>query len=449
MTHHSPNARRAFAVEVVDRLRTAGYHALWAGGCVRDELLGRMPADFDIATSATPQQVRTVFGPRRTIPVGAAFGVVSVLGPHEAGQIDVATFRSDAGYSDGRRPDSVVFSNAENDALRRDFTINGLFYDPLAEEVIDYVGGQEDLKQGVVRAIGDPHERIGEDKLRMLRAVRFAANLGFALDAKTLEAVQAHASDLVIVAEERIGAELRKMLTHPNRARAIRLMQRSGLLLVVFPQLGILEPDAEAGAELPALPAADPAPERVSFAGNWQKTIAVLERLHHPSFPASMAALLHEISADVEHRASLGRSIACELKLTTDECGRIEHALKHEREIRRARSLPWPRIQRLLIAHGIDDLLTLAAAVAEVAGDAGDDVAFCRHQLVQPPEILNPPNLLTGGDLIGMQIPRGPVYSKLLNLVRDAQLEAKIASADDARKLAWSLWQQEQKVQSD
>src|SRR6187431_2793035 len=170
-----PKLAREFAVEVVRRLREAGLQALWAGGCVRDQLMGQLPKDYDVATDAAPERVREIFGQRRTLAIGAAFGVITVLGPKGAGQIDVATFRRDAAYSDGRHPDAVTFTDAEHDAQRRDFTINGVFYDPLEDRVIDYVGGQEDLTRRVIRAIGDPLARIAEDKLRMLRAVRFAA----------------------------------------------------------------------------------------------------------------------------------------------------------------------------------------------------------------------------------------------------------------------------------
>src|SRR5262245_35516929 len=170
-----PQLARQFAVEVVHRLRESGHQALWAGGCVRDQLMGQLPKDYDVATDAEPDRIREVFGKRRTLPIGAAFGVITVLGRKGAGQIDVATFRCDAAYSDGRHPDAVTFSDAEHDAQRRDFTINGLFYDPLEGRVIDYVGGQVDLEFRILRAIGNPSARIAEDKLRMLRAVRFAA----------------------------------------------------------------------------------------------------------------------------------------------------------------------------------------------------------------------------------------------------------------------------------
>jgi tRNA nucleotidyltransferase/poly(A) polymerase len=185
-----PQEQRRFAVEVVRKLRNAGFEAFWAGGCVRDKLLGRTPKDYDVATNATPPQIRELFGRRRTLAIGAAFGVITVIGPKSAGMIEVATFREDAAYSDGRHPDHVTFSSAREDAARRDFTINGLFYDPLDDRVIDFVGGQEDLALRRIRAIGNPRERIAEDKLRLLRAVRFSATFDFALEEGTRAAIR-------------------------------------------------------------------------------------------------------------------------------------------------------------------------------------------------------------------------------------------------------------------
>src|SRR5437762_3715435 len=235
-----PQLARQFAVDVVRRLRESGHQSLWAGGCVRDQLMGQLPKDYDVATDAVPDRVREVFGKRRTLPIGASFGVITVLGPEAAGQIDVATFRRDATYSDGRHPDAVSFSDAEHDAQRRDFTINGLFFDPLEDRVIDYVGGQDDLARRVIRAIGDPLARIAEDKLRMLRAVRFAARFDFAIDDKTLAAIKQQARELVIVSAERIAAELRLILTHPNRARGMELLADTGLLEIVLPEASSL-----------------------------------------------------------------------------------------------------------------------------------------------------------------------------------------------------------------
>jgi len=220
MTPFDPDKQQQFAEDVVGRLREAGFEAYWAGGCVRDQMMGRRPKDFDVATSATPEQIRELFGRRRTLAIGAAFGVITVLGGKPLEPIEVATFRRDAAYSDGRHPDSVTFSSAEEDASRRDFTINGLFYDPVEKKVIDFVGGCEDMQRRVIRAIGCPRDRITEDKLRMLRAVRFAAALEFEIDEETFLAVREMADQIGVVSAERIAAEVTKMLIGRNRVRA-------------------------------------------------------------------------------------------------------------------------------------------------------------------------------------------------------------------------------------
>ena len=233
----SADRQREFAVDVVRRLQEAGFRALWNGGCVRDFLMGRVPKDYDVATDARPDAVRSLFGHRRTLAVGASFGVIIVLGPKQAGNVEVATFRTEGPYLDGRRPEHVDFASPEEDAQRRDFTINGMFYDPISEQVHDYVGGEKDLAAGVVRAIGRPADRMAEDKLRMLRAVRFAATLDFQLDAATADAVRAMAPEIHVVSAERIAQELKKMLVDPHRRRAIELAHETNLLLEILPEL--------------------------------------------------------------------------------------------------------------------------------------------------------------------------------------------------------------------
>ena len=209
---------REFAVEIVRRLRQAGYQSLWAGGCVRDLLLGETPADYDVATDATPEQVMAVL-PYHAVTVGIAFGVVRVRHPGRPGiEVEVATFRSDGAYVDGRRPESVVFSSPQLDAERRDFTINGMFMDPITGALIDYVGGHEDLKKHLLRAIGDPADRLREDRLRALRAIRLAARFGLQIDPATLAALRSMAGEVVTVSPERIAQELRRMLVHESRA---------------------------------------------------------------------------------------------------------------------------------------------------------------------------------------------------------------------------------------
>ena len=231
------SGERDFALEVVRRLQAAGFQALWAGGCVRDLILGHKPADYDVATDATPDQLMSVL-PFRKVTVGISFGVVRVRNPHRpGGEVEVATFRSDGAYVDGRRPESIVFSSPELDALRRDFTINGMFLDPLTDRLIDYVGGHADLENQLLRAIGEPEARFREDKLRVLRAIRLAARFQFRIEPATLAAIKSMSSQIVSVSKERIAQELRKMLVHTTRAEAMDLALETGLVAAILPDL--------------------------------------------------------------------------------------------------------------------------------------------------------------------------------------------------------------------
>ena len=403
MTQIDPQKQREFALQVVKRLQDAGYEALWAGGCVRDELLRRVPKDFDVATSARPDEVRQLFGHRRTLAVGAAFGVIVVLGPHGAGQIDVATFREDATYSDGRRPDHVTFSTPQLDARRRDFTINGLFFDPIAEKIIDYVGGQQDLQNRLVRAIGNPMARLAEDKLRMLRAVRFAATFDFEMDEATLAAVQAMADDILTVSGERIGQEIRRMLAPPSRATALEWLRRSKLLNVVLPEVAVLNEENRA---------------------RWQSMLRVSAALHDPSLPLALAALLYQSTA-----TDVVRPIRDRLRLSNSETVRLEWLLARREDVARARDLPWPQLQRLLIRDGTEELLALHEAITST-----DDphLVFCREKLALPAEQLNPSRLITGDDLVAHGVPPGQHFQGLLDGVRDAQLNGEITNRDEA-----------------
>lgn len=417
MVQIDPHQQRKFAVSVVERLREAGFIAYWAGGCVRDQLLGLTPKDYDVATDAQPDQIREVFGRRRTIPVGAAFGVITVLGPKEAGSVEVATFRQDLGYSDGRRPDEVAFSTPELDAQRRDFTINGLFYDPHEDRVIDYVGGQRDLKARIVRAIGDPVERIREDKLRMLRAVRFAATFRFELEGATLWAVRRMADQIHIVSQERIGGEMRRMLTHETQARAAVMLHDTGLLKELLPEVARLADDQD-----------DPHP--------WEETLRVLSDLGHTTLPVGLAALLHMAGGP-----ELAHELGERWRLTNKETERTAWLLAHLNEIARAESLAWPQLQRLLIAPGIEELLTLYEAKS-YPGDT--TLPYCRKKLQLPLEQLNPPPLLGGHDLIEHGIKPGPQFRTLLEQVRDAQLEQEIDTREEALALVDRLRAEEE-----
>ena len=414
---------REFAVEVVGRLRAAGHEALWAGGCVRDQLLGLVPKDYDVATSARPEQIREIFGHKRTLPIGAAFGVISVLGPRSAGPIEVATFRRDEQYLDGRHPSGVTFTNAEEDAKRRDFTINGIFYDPLVQKVIDYVGGQQDLEQKLVRAIGDPRERFAEDKLRMLRAVRFAATFDFALDPDTFAAVQQQADELTVVSVERIAGELKRMLVHQRRKRAMELLRAARLLEVVLPEV----------ASQAVSPPED-APEHT-----WENKLAILDRLREPTFSVALAVMLRDLTRPDEPRLELARQICWGLSLSNEESDGVLKLLREEPLIRSAQALSWPRLQRILVAPRIGELLDYVEAVAAVLDRSTAAVDHCRQLLLLPTDQLDPPPLINGDDLKQAGIPPGPKYKTILEAVRDAQLEGKVASQAEALALAQQL----------
>lgn len=397
---------REFAVQVVRQLQTAGHQALWAGGCVRDQMLGREPKDYDVATSATPDQVRSVFGKNRTLPIGAAFGVITVLGPSRAAsQIEVATFRRDGGYSDGRRPDTVEFTDAREDALRRDFTINGMFFDPLTEQVIDYVGGQADLVAKQIRAIGDPHQRIDEDKLRMLRGVRFATTYGFELEPETMAAISNHASEINVVSGERIGAEMRRMLASPNRAIAAELLRASGLLSEILDDAELL------------------------FVSDthWDETLKSLRSLANENFESGVSILLGSIITNGGTQSIFDR-----WKLSNGECKSIAWICKHWQTLDQANESPWSKIQPLLI--NIDAVRALAVAKSRNADSKG--VAFCDEKLCMGVKQLNPSPLLSGRDLIGLGISPGPQFKSILDLVRQKQLDGELKSFDEAAEFA-------------
>ncbi len=407
----NPEKQRRFAADIVRQLRDAGFETYWAGGCVRDRLLGIAPKDYDVATAATPDEIRRLFGRRRTLAIGAAFGVITVLGPKEAGPVEVATFRRDAQYSDGRHPDSVTFSSAEEDASRRDFTINGLFYDPIEEKVIDFVGGQEDLRRRVIRAIGQPRERIAEDRLRMLRAVRFAAGLDFEIDAETFRAVCEMAPGITAVSAERIAAEMSRMLVDEHRARAVRIIVETELAANVLPEI---VPEDDAGRK------------------RLENATAMLDRLVAPGFPLALAVLLYDA---VDPAGAL--HVCRRWRLSNRQTDRVVWLIEQREALAGARALPWSALQPILIADGIDDLIALHEVIS--AADP-EDLSHCRTCLTQPREQLDPPPLLTGDDLLAHGIPAGPQYRVLLNRVRAAQLDEQIHTRAEALELAAKEW---------
>ncbi|MGA2062634.1 MAG: CCA tRNA nucleotidyltransferase [Thermoguttaceae bacterium] len=401
-----PQEQRQFAVEAVRKLRNAGFEAYWAGGCVRDQLLGRTPKDYDVATNAAPPQIREIFGRRRTLAIGASFGVITVIGPKSAGMIEVATFREDAAYSDGRHPDHVTFSSAREDAQRRDFTINGLFYDPLEDRVIDYVGGQEDLAQRRIRAIGNPRERFAEDKLRLIRAVRFSATFDFALEEETRAAIIEMADQIGVVSPERIAMEMRRMLVDSSRVAAIRLLLATNLAAAVLPEI---------------------VPKNHEQSQQLEQALSVLARLRDPAFPLALAALLHTMPDP-----SGAKEVARRWRLSNKETERAVWLVENQRAIINPQAMKWSALQPILIAEGIHDLLELMEASSP---DGDRAAAYCLNLLLQPPEILDPPPLVTGEDLIQLGIPQGPAYRTLLQQMRDMQLDGEILTSEAAKQM--------------
>lgn len=390
------------ALAIVERLCGAGHVAYFAGGCVRDLLLGREPSDFDVATSATPEQVCGLF--RATRRVGAHFGVVLVKS--KARWVEVATFRSDASYLDGRRPVAVTFTDPEHDAQRRDFTVNGMFLEPRAARVIDYVGGRADLDAKIIRAIGDPAARFAEDHLRLLRAVRFAAGLGFALDPATASALRAYAGRLELVSAERIREELEKLLSSAGRARGLALLAETGLIGHLW-----------AGAAWTR--------EQIAAAQDW------LARLPEAcDFETALAAcLLDRPAREVD---AIARALACSNEQRESLLWLVAHA--HDLAHPDAPSLA--DLKRLL---GHADFPRLRQ-LTQVLHDRGADGAARRAQLEKRvaairPESVQPPPLVTGDDLLARSVPAGPIYKRLLDELYTLQLDETIATRTEA--LAW------------
>ena len=402
-----PAAARDFAAGVVRRLRDAGHETYWAGGCVRDELLGRMPADYDVATAATPEQVRAIFGRGRTLAIGASFGVITVLGPKPAGQVEVATFRADAAYTDGRHPAGVTFCSAREDAQRRDFTINGLFLDPLTGDVHDFVDGRRDLADGIVRAIGVPAMRFGEDHLRMLRAVRFTAFFGFVLEAETRAAIEAMVGMVGMVSPERIAAELRAMVSRQGRRHAVELLLDTGLARVVLPEV---------------------APPAVGEPA-WRRAAEIVAACDEPSLPMALATL-----AETTDPAALGRATS-RLRLSTREAREAEWLRAGVAAIEGGpapESRPWSDVQPWAAddrAAALADLLRARAACGRA--DAAR-AAWFTERAGRPRAEIDPPPLVTGTDLLAAGVPAGRAVGAALARLRTMQLDGAITTREQA-----------------
>jgi len=426
------------ANSICDTLRSNGYQALLVGGCVRDLLLGREPADYDVTTDATPEQVMTLFP--ESIAVGAQFGVILV--PRDGLKVEVATFRSDVGYSDGRHPDSVVYSKTpQEDVQRRDFTINGLLMRHDNSEVLDYVGGQADLEAKLIRAIGEPDLRFAEDKLRMMRAVRFAARFGFEIEAAAFRATRRHVAEIHQVSPERLREELTKMLTEGAARRAFELLDQTWLLQQVLPEIGAMK-----GVEQP--------PQYHPEGDVWIHTLLMLEGLPVGASPTlAWGVLLHDVgkpptfqSAEqtgdrirfndhVEVGVRMAEAICKRLRFSNEDTDQIlalvdNHmkfgAVEEMRAATLKKFVRLPRFEEHLALHRLDCLSSHRHL---------ESYEFVRRFLeVTPPDQVRPERLLTGDDLQEMGFRPGPLFAEILRTLEDAQLDGRIRTREEAEE---------------
>ena len=421
------------AVGIVRTLKAAGHEAFLVGGCVRDLVMGRAPKDYDVATGARPEQVAKLF--RRTIPVGAKFGVQMVMigkTPYE-----VATFRTDLEYKDSRHPEGVVFSNPKEDALRRDFTVNGLFYDPLKREVIDYVGGREDLKRRLIRAIGDPAKRFAEDRLRMLRAVRFAATLDFQMDPKTFEAVRASAEKILEVSPERIRDELVKLFTGPRPGRGLELLDESGLLHFILP-----EAEKMKGVQQP--------PEFHPEGDVFIHTRMVLDGVAEASPIVAMGALLHDIGKPPTFRvadrirfdghdrvgARMAQGICRRLRFSNADTEAISDLVAEHMKFKDVRQMRLSTLKRFMASPIFPEHMLLHRADCMGSHKDLTNWRFLNRKLKEMPKReIKPKPLINGHDLLNAGYPEGPQIGLILKAVEERQLEKELISKPQA--LAW------------
>lgn len=426
---------REKAISVVQRLRGEGYEAYLAGGCVRDMLLHRPPQDFDIATSARPEDLQRIFP--HTVPVGAQFGVVLVLLQDEA--FEVASFRYDGPYLDGRRPAEVRYGSLQEDIQRRDFTINGMMYDPVDDRVIDLVDGRRDLERRVIRAIGDPRLRFQEDRLRMMRAVRFAASLNFAVEAETFDAIRQSAPSIARIAWERIGDEVTRLLTEGGARRGFELLDESGLLAVLLPEISALK-------GTPQSP--DYHPEGDVF----QHTMLLLGHLDSAaSETLAYGCLLHDVAKPVclrregqritfyghtERGAMMAEEILKRLKRSRSVWEQVAYLVRNHLRHVQAPQMRLSTLKRFLREEGVEELLELTRIDALSSnGDLGY-YRFCKERLAElKDEEIRPEPLLRGGDLIALGLKPGPIFTDILRQAEDAQLGGELQSREEA--LQW------------
>jgi len=397
------------AGEIVTRLKQAGFIAYFAGGSVRDQLRGTAPDDYDIATSARPREILKLFP--QAVPVGVSFGVVLVpFPPAKPGgkkvEIEVATFRSDGTYRDGRHPDSVCFTDEKEDARRRDFTINGMFYDPVEGRVIDYVGGENDLREGIIRTIGDPALRFGEDYLRMIRAVRFASRLGFQIEPQTTAALTKLASHIVKISAERVRDEFLKILTGPDPFRGLTLLENCGLLRYILPESSQMAPGGPLRANIDSFRYVKDASPELAF------------------------AILLNRTGGKDRVAEICRRF----RLSNRQVEQVISRVADVERIREIRNRSVAELKRLIRLPHYRDLLEMVHAECQATGRSLADWEYGRmKEEAYGADELHPPELLSGGDLIAMGYSPGPRFREILTQIETGQLEGKIRTPGEAR----------------
>jgi poly(A) polymerase len=430
------------ACTIVRHLQNAGFVAYYAGGCVRDMLRGKDPVDYDIATSAKPAQIQQLF--RRTVAVGAQFGVICVI--EENTEFQVASFRADGQYIDGRRPEKVTFSTEAEDALRRDFTINGMFYDPVRCELIDHVGGAVDLGKNLLRAIGDPADRFREDRLRMLRAVRFAAAFDMQIDPPTWDAVRDNALGITSVSAERIRDELVKVFMSPRRVRGFDLLDSSGLMRVILPEIEALK-----GCEQP--------PQFHPEGDVFVHTRRMLEILpEEVSLPLVFSVLFHDIGKPgtysfdpAENRirfsghdklgAAMTATIMQRLRFSAKDIEATVEAVDHHMVFKDVQRMRVAKLKRFMSREHFEDELELHRVDCASSHGALDNYEFLKTKQVEfAAEPLIPPPLITGRDLLALGFQAGPRFKEILETVQSHQLEGTLQTRDDALAFVRREW---------
>lgn len=430
--------KRQAAERICRALREADHRALLAGGCVRDMLLGVAPKDYDIATNARPEDVAKLFS--KTVPVGVAFGVQLVVLPE--GQFEVASFRKDGPYLDGRHPAHVEFVDEEQDALRRDFTVNAMFFDPAADSVVDYVGGQEDLRWGIIRTVGDAKQRFAEDHLRLLRAVRFAARLDFTIDPATYKVIVETAPLVVKTSAERIRDELIKVLVEGAARKAFELLDETGLLEHVLPEVARMKAVAQ--------------PPQFHPEGDvFSHTLLMLEEMKGPSPTLAMAALLHDVGKPLTQTltdrirfhshdkvgAREAARVCRRLRMSNEETARISWLVGQHMRVAHAPKMRESKLKRFVREDGFHELLALCRLDCLASHRSLDVIEWLQRYIDQlSPEEVKPQPLLTGKDLIEMGYTPGPLFKEILDAVEDAQLEGRITDDDQARAFVRKQW---------